>query len=48
MIRYLWGANFAPLAGFGEPQMRTPVLAVALMLTAIAILAFFAVLFRYA
>jgi hypothetical protein len=32
-MRCLWGANFAPLAGFAEPQMRTPLLAVALKTT---------------
>ena len=45
-LRYLRGGSFAQLAG--EEEMRSPVLAVALLLIFIGLFAFFAVLLRFA
>jgi putative membrane protein len=47
-IRYLWGEPFTPIAGVTQERMRTPVLAVAILLIGIGLFAFFAVLFRLA
>lgn len=47
-IRYLSGEPFTPIAGVREGGMRTPILAVAILLTFIGLFAFFAVLFRLA
>jgi putative membrane protein len=49
-IHYLWGADFAPIAGMRagatKEQMQSPVLAVAVLLVLIGLFAFFAVLLR--
>jgi putative membrane protein len=45
-IRYLWGDPFTPIAGVTKEGVRTPVIAVAGVLIAIGLFAFFAVLFR--
>jgi putative membrane protein len=45
-IRYLWGGSFAPIAGMTKEGMQSPVIAVAILLIAIGVFAFFAVLFR--
>ena len=49
-IHYLWGADFAPIAGMRagatKEQMQSPVLAVAVLLVCIGLFAFFAVLLR--
>ena len=45
-IRYLWGEPFAPIAGVTEERMKTPVIAVAILLIFIGLFAFFAVLLR--
>jgi putative membrane protein len=47
-VRYLWGGSFAPIAGVTNEGKHTPVVAVAVLLIAIGIFAFFAVLFRLA
>jgi len=44
--RYLWKDPFAPLAGIDRAPMRTPLLAIAIGLTAIGLFAFGAVLLR--
>ena len=46
--RYLRGSSFAAIAGLKEERMRTPVLAVAVLLIFIGLFAFFAVLLRLA
>jgi putative membrane protein len=45
-VRYLWGESFAPIAGMTKEGMESPVIAVAILLIAIGLFAFFAVLFR--
>jgi putative membrane protein len=45
-VRYLWSDSFASIAGAKKEGMRTPVLAVAALLTCIGLFAFFAVLLR--
>src|SRR5271165_5158826 len=45
-LRYLWGGNFAAIAGFSREEKQTPLLAVAIVLALIGIFAFFAVLLR--
>ena len=45
-IRYLWGEPYTPLAGVTQEGKQTPVMAVAIVLIAIGLFAFFAVLFR--
>jgi len=49
-IRYLWGPQFRPLAGLRagvtKEQMQTPVIVIAVLLTAVGLFAFFAVLLR--
>jgi len=44
--RYLWSPQFEPIAGLREGPMRTPGLAIAIALTLVGLLAFFAVLLR--
>ncbi len=44
--RYLAGEPFTPIAGVAEGRLPKPVLGVAILLTAIGLFAFFAVLFR--
>src|ERR1700729_1957031 len=45
-LRYLWGGNFAAIAGVTREGKQTPLLAVAIILALIGVFAFFAVLFR--
>ena len=45
-VRYLWGEPFAPIAGMTKEGMESPVIAIAILLIAIGLFAFFAVLFR--
>ena len=45
-LRYLWGGNFAAIAGVTPEGKQTPLLAVAVVLAFIGVFAFFAVLFR--
>jgi inner membrane protein YidH len=45
-VRYLWSESFAPIAGMTKEGMESPVIAVAILLIAIGLFAFFAVLFR--
>jgi putative membrane protein len=45
-IRYLWGEPYTPLAGVTKEGLQTPVIAVAGVLIAIGLFAFFAVLLR--
>ncbi len=45
-VSYLWGGSFAPIAGMTKEGMQSPVIAVAILLIAIGVFAFFAVLFR--
>src|SRR5271156_4691537 len=47
-LRYLWGGNFAVIAGVTREGKQTPLLAVAILLACIGTFAFFAVLFRLA
>jgi putative membrane protein len=47
-IRYLSSGSFSAVAGVKEGGMRTPVLAVAVLLICIGLFAFFAVLFHLA
>jgi putative membrane protein len=48
LLRYLWSGNFAKLAIIREGPVQTPLFAVTLILIAIGLAAFFAVVFRYA
>jgi putative membrane protein len=45
-LRYLWGGNFAVIAGATREGKQTPLYAVAVALTLIGVFAFFAVLLR--
>jgi putative membrane protein len=45
-VRYLWGEPFAPIAGMTKEGMRSPVLAIAILLIGIGLFALFAVLLR--
>ncbi|MGA8759309.1 MAG: DUF202 domain-containing protein [Stellaceae bacterium] len=45
-VRYLWGEPFAPIAGMTKEGVRSPVLAIAILLICIGLFAFFAVLLR--
>jgi putative membrane protein len=45
-LRYLWGGNFAVIAGVTREGKQTPLLAVAIVLALIGVFAFFAVLLR--
>ena len=45
-LRYLWGGDFAVIAGATRKGKQTPLLAVAIILTLIGVFAFFAVLLR--
>jgi inner membrane protein YidH len=45
-VRYLWNGSFATIAGMRKEGMRSPVLAVAVLLILIGLFAFFAVLLR--
>jgi putative membrane protein len=45
-VRYLWSGSFASIAGMTKDRMRSPVIAVAILLICIGLFAFFAVLLR--
>jgi putative membrane protein len=45
-LRYLWGENFAAIAGVTREGKQTPLLAVAVVLALVGVFAFFAVLLR--
>jgi putative membrane protein len=45
-IRYLWGEPYTPIAGATKEGRQTPIIAVAIVLIAIGLFAFFAVLLR--
>ena len=45
-LRYLWGGNFAVIAGVTREGKQTPLLAVAIALAFVGVFAFFAVLLR--
>jgi putative membrane protein len=45
-VRYLWRGSFASIAGMTKEGLRSPLIAVAVVLTCIGLFAFFAVLFR--
>jgi len=45
-VRYMWSGTFAPLAGMTRKEMPSPAVTVSLLLTAIGLFAFFAVLLR--
>jgi inner membrane protein YidH len=47
-LRYLWGGNFAVIAGATREGRQTPLLAVAILLACIGTFAFFAVVLRLA
>jgi putative membrane protein len=47
-VRYLWGEDFAPIAGMAKEPMNSPVLAIGILLILIGLFAFFAVLVRLA
>jgi len=47
-LRYLWGGNFAAIAGATREGMQTPLLAVAIALAFIGAFAFFAVVLHIA
>ncbi len=47
-LRYLWGGNFAAIAGVTREGKQTPLLAVAILLAFIGTFAFFAVVLRLA
>src|SRR5271156_2861424 len=46
-LRYLWGGNFAAIAGMKEEGGQTPLIAVCIALIFIGLFAFFAVLLRF-
>jgi putative membrane protein len=46
-LRYLWGGNFAAIAGATRGGLQTPLLAVAIALAFIGAFAFCAVVFRF-
>lgn len=48
ILRYLWGQDFAAIAGMTKEGKQTPMIAVAIVLTFVGIVTFFAVLFRLA
>jgi putative membrane protein len=45
-MRYMWSADFAPIAGFKDAPGSTPLLATAIVLALIGAFAFGAVLLR--
>jgi putative membrane protein len=45
-VRYMWSGTFAPLAGMTAKEMPSPAVTVSILLTAIGLFAFFAVLLR--
>ncbi len=46
-LRYLWGGDFAPIAGMTTEAKQTPIIAIAVLLIFIGLFAFFAVLLRF-
>ncbi len=46
-LRYLWGGNFAAIAGVTREGKQTPLFAVAVVLALIGVFAFFAVALRF-
>lgn len=46
-LRYLWGGNFAAVAGMREEGGQTPLIVVCIALILIGLFAFFAVLLRF-
>ena len=46
VVRYLWSEPYRPLAGIGEQEMRAPVFALALLLVAVGVFAFIAIIVR--
>jgi putative membrane protein len=46
LLRYLWSGDYAPIAGAVETRMQTPLIAIAILLLAIGLFAFTAVLLR--
>ena len=46
VVRYLWSEPFRPLAGISEQEMRAPVFALALLLIAVGVFAFIAIIIR--
>jgi putative membrane protein len=47
MVRYLWHGSFASIAGVAEQEgVRSPIIAIGILLIGIGLFAFFAVLFR--
>ena len=47
-VHYLWSGSFAPIAGMTKEGLKSPVIAVAVLLIFIGLFAFFAVLLRLA
>jgi putative membrane protein len=45
-IRYMWGKEFAPIAGWGDARHNTPIYAITIVMLFIGLFAFFAVLLR--
>lgn len=45
-LRYLWSGSFSAIAGAKEEGVRTPVLAIAILLIFVGLFAFFSVLLR--
>jgi putative membrane protein len=48
ILRYLWGLDFAAIAGMTKEGKQTPMIAVAIVLALVGVVTFFAVLFRLA
>jgi putative membrane protein len=47
LLRYMWSDDFKPIAGAVEARMQTPLIAIAAVLLAIGLFAFFAVFLRF-
>jgi putative membrane protein len=47
LLRYMWSDDFKPIAGAVESRMQTPLIAIAAVLLAIGLFAFFAVFLRF-
>jgi putative membrane protein len=48
ILGYLWGRDFAAIAGITKEGKQTPMIAVTIVLTLVGVVTFFAVLFRLA
>ena len=46
ILRYLWGGDFAAIAGMTKEGKQTPMIAVTIVLILVGVATFFAVLFR--